>query len=86
MRTDIDDEQLGDESDLQAEHALFLRAFDLIRNDVKPTTWEAFYRVAVEGQETATVAHDLQMQPGAVRVARSRVLRRLRDQLGDLLE
>lgn len=83
---DIDDEQLGDESDLRAEHALFLRAFDLIRNDVKPTTWEAFYRVAVEGQKTATVAHDLQMQPGAVRVARSRVLRRLRDQLGDLLE
>ena len=81
---DLDDEPLNDESDLQAEHALFLRAFELIRNDVKPNTWDAFYRVAVEGQEAATVAHDLGMKPGAVRVARSRVLKRLREQLGDL--
>lgn len=83
---DLDDEPLNDESDLQAEHALFLRAFDLIRNDVKPNTWEAFYRVVVEGQETAIVARDLGMQPGTVRVARSRVLKRLREQLGDLPE
>ncbi len=83
---DLNDDPLSDESDLQAEHALFLRAFQLIRNDVKPHTWEAFYRVVVEGQETAAVAHDLGMQPGAVRVARSRVLKRLREQLGDLPE
>lgn len=82
----LDDEPLEDDSDLQAEHALFLRAFDLIRNDVKPNTWEAFYRVVVEGQETAVVARDLGMQPGTVRVARSRVLKRLREQLGDLPE
>ena len=81
---DLDDEQLYDETDAKAEQALFLRAFELIRKDVKPTTWQAFYRVVVEGQDTADMAAELGMQPGAVRGAKSRVLKRLREQLGDL--
>jgi len=32
------------------------------------------------------VAADLNMTPGAVRVAKSRVLQRLREELGDLIE
>jgi RNA polymerase sigma-70 factor (ECF subfamily) len=39
--------------------------------------------VTIEGRATADVAADLGMQPGAVRVAKSRVLQRLRRELGD---
>jgi RNA polymerase sigma-70 factor (ECF subfamily) len=39
--------------------------------------------VAVDGRAAADVAADLGMQPGAVRVAKSRVLLRLRKELGD---
>lgn len=42
--------------------------------------------VVVEGREASDVAHDLSMRPGTVRVAKSRVLKRLRLEIGDTLE
>jgi RNA polymerase sigma-70 factor, ECF subfamily len=64
---------------------LLHRALALIRNDFEPSTWSAFWQTAVEGRATVDVAADLSMSPGAVRVAKSRVLHRLREDLGDLL-
>ena len=64
---------------------LLRRALDLIRRDFEPRTWSAFWQTAVEGRAAADVAADLNMTPGAVRVAKSRVLQRLRTDLGDLL-
>jgi len=68
-----------------AEGELLHRALELIRGDFEPRTWEAFWQTAVEGRATADVAADLGMTPGAVRVAKSRVLHRLRTDLGELL-
>ena len=81
-------EQLPEESD--AGHArelkgLFRRAVETVRADFENRTWEAFWRVAVEGQQCAEVAAALAMSPDGVRQAKSRVLRRLRDEMGDLL-
>lgn len=67
-------------------HGLFLRACDLIRTDFKETTWKAFWRIVVDGETPKDVAEELSMQPGAVRVAKSRVLQRLRQELGEVLE
>ena len=67
-------------------HGLFLRACDLIRTDFKESTWKAFWRVVVDGETPKDVAEELSMQPGAVRVAKSRVLQRLRQELGEFLE
>jgi RNA polymerase sigma-70 factor (ECF subfamily) len=75
----------GGKSD-EAESGLFGRALDLIRGGFEERTWTAFWRTAVEGQSAADVAADLGMSAGAVRVAKSRVLRRLREELGDLPE
>jgi RNA polymerase sigma-70 factor (ECF subfamily) len=61
-----------------------LRALELIRPQFEPRTWEAFWRVTVEGHTTADVARDQGITPSAVRLAKSRVLRRLREELGDL--
>ncbi|MCY2987638.1 MAG: sigma-70 family RNA polymerase sigma factor [Planctomycetota bacterium] len=61
-----------------------LRALELIRSQFEPRTWEAFWRVTVEGHTTADVAQDQGITPSAVRLAKSRVLRRLREELGDL--
>jgi RNA polymerase sigma-70 factor (ECF subfamily) len=83
---DLDDEPSGDEDDLRAEHAVLLRAIEMIRRDFKPETWQAFWCVVVEGKTTAEASQQLGMRPGTVRVAKSRVLHRLRQQLGDLLE
>jgi len=63
---------------------LFRRALELIRREFEPRTWHAFWRTTVDGRATADVAAELQMSPGAVRVAKSRVLQRLRSELGDV--
>jgi RNA polymerase sigma-70 factor (ECF subfamily) len=39
--------------------------------------------VAIEGRETAEVAAILGMRPGTIRVSKSRILKRLRMELGD---
>src|SRR5262245_59054250 len=48
-------------------------------------TWQAFWRAAVDGQAPAVIAEDLDVTPAAVRKARSRVLHRLRQEVGDLI-
>jgi RNA polymerase sigma-70 factor, ECF subfamily len=73
-------------ADDEEERGLLARALDLVRADFEPRTWAAFWGTAVEGRPPKDVAADLGMSPGAVRVAKSRVLHRLREELGDLLE
>jgi len=63
--------------------AVLRRALDAIRGEFHDQTWQAFWGVVVLDQETADVAAQLHMQPGAVRVCKSRVLARLRRELGD---
>jgi RNA polymerase sigma-70 factor (ECF subfamily) len=63
--------------------ALIARALDQIRPDVEEQTWAAFWNTAVLGHSATEAAADLGMTPMAVRQAKSRVLRRLRKQLGD---
>jgi RNA polymerase sigma-70 factor (ECF subfamily) len=73
-------------ADDEGERSLFARALDLIRGEFAERTWAAFWRTAVEGRAPRDVAAELSMSPGAVRVAKSRVLHRLREELGDLTE
>jgi RNA polymerase sigma-70 factor (ECF subfamily) len=72
-------------ADDDAERALFLRALELIRGEFTEQTWAAFWRTAVESRAAKDVADELAMSPGAVRVAKCRVLHRLRTELGDVM-
>ncbi len=62
---------------------LVLRALESIRDEFHERTWQAFWRTVVEGRTATDVGTDLKMKPGTVRVAKSRVLMRLRRELGD---
>lgn len=73
-----------DPGEAEAMRRLFLRGLDLIRGDFEERTWQAFWRTAVEGRTPREVAAELSTTPGAVRVAKSRVLQRLREELGDV--
>ena len=66
--------------------ALFHRAVRLLRDEFEDRTWQAFWRTAVDDQPAAAVAQELGMTANAVRMAKSRVLHRLRTELGDLVE
>jgi RNA polymerase sigma-70 factor, ECF subfamily len=68
------------------EHQLLHRALANIQNDFEDRTWRAFWRVVVDGQPSPDVAQELGMSQGAVRVAKCRVLHRLRLELGDVPE
>ncbi len=80
------DEEPGDNSDDDGSGQLLLhQALELIRNDFHERTWQAFWRIVVDNCSPAEVAKELDMKPGAVRVAKCRVLQRLRQDLGELL-
>jgi RNA polymerase sigma-70 factor, ECF subfamily len=72
----------------EADHmsALFHRAVGLLRGEFEPRTWQAFWRTTVDAQPAPAVATELSMTSNAVRMAKSRVLRRLREELGDLVQ
>ncbi len=65
--------------------ALYQRALRLVQHQVENQTWTAFWQVTVESRATAEVAADLGITPNAVRLAKSHVLRRLREEMGDLI-
>jgi RNA polymerase sigma-70 factor (ECF subfamily) len=56
----------------------------MIRSEFEGGTWDAFWRTVVEGQAPAHVAEDLKMSVAAVYMAKSRVLRRLRQVMDEL--
>jgi RNA polymerase sigma-70 factor (ECF subfamily) len=64
--------------------SLLARALELIRSEFEERTWQAFWSVVVEERLPADVATALQISVNAVYIARSRILRRLRDELSDL--
>jgi RNA polymerase sigma-70 factor (ECF subfamily) len=65
---------------------LYLRALELVRGEFQERTWQAFWLSAVEGRDPAAVAQELNMTTNNIRQAKSRVLRRLREEVGDLLD
>jgi RNA polymerase sigma-70 factor (ECF subfamily) len=57
-----------------------------VQGDFAPATWQAFSRHALEGEPAARVAEALGLSLNAVLLARSRVLKRLRQELTGLVE
>jgi RNA polymerase sigma-70 factor (ECF subfamily) len=73
---------------LEAEYRRYLvaRALGLMQSDFEPTTWRACWEYVAKDRPAAEVAAELEMSVAAVYIARSRVLRRLRQELQGLLE
>jgi RNA polymerase sigma-70 factor (ECF subfamily) len=68
---------------------LFRWAAGLVEHEFTHTTWSAFWKTAVEGRPPDSVAAELGRSVGAVYIARSRVLARLKkmiEQLGEHAE
>jgi RNA polymerase sigma-70 factor (ECF subfamily) len=73
-----DDEESRNEWDREYDRRLFDWATERIRGEFQVTTWDAFWRTAVEHKSATEVAGALNMTVGAVYVAKSRVLARLK--------
>lgn len=70
-------------SDADWDGEFLRRALDVVRPDFGDRTWQAFWRTVIDGQPPVEVAGELAMSAGAVRVAKCRVLKRLRDVIGE---
>lgn len=65
---------------------LYRRALDLVRGEFEERTWQMFWRTVVDERPAAEVAGQFGVSPAAVRKARSRVLHRLKQEVGDAIE
>lgn len=72
----------------EEEYRQFLvgQALDLMQAEFQPTTWKACWQFVVCGRPAAEVARELGLSENAVYIAKSRVLRRLRQQLQGLID
>jgi RNA polymerase sigma-70 factor (ECF subfamily) len=57
-----------------------------VEGDFAPATWQAFLRHALNGEPAAQVAHALGLSLNSVLLAKSRVLKRLRQELAGLVD
>jgi RNA polymerase sigma-70 factor (ECF subfamily) len=74
------DERSFEAGDVEVEYrrAVFESAAARVKRLVQPATWSAFWETMVVGRSCESVAEDLKMSVGAIYVARSRVVARLR--------
>lgn len=59
---------------------------DRVRPRFEEKTWQAFQRVALDGASVDQAAHELQMSPNAIFIAKSRVMQALRHEGQGLLD
>jgi RNA polymerase sigma-70 factor, ECF subfamily len=62
------------------------RLLELLERDFEPRTWQAFRLVVLEGHSSPEAARVLGMSPVAVRVAKSRILSRFRQEIDGLAD
>ncbi|WP_182868071.1 RNA polymerase sigma factor [Rhodopirellula sp. JC639] len=86
-------EQLADpnslvtaEFDRQHDRSVFRHAANIVKRDVQPGTWQAFQKHAIEGQDAAEVARQLGVSVNVVLLAKSRLTRRIREEIEGLVD
>jgi RNA polymerase sigma-70 factor (ECF subfamily) len=78
------DEPESAEFDRELRRVLFHKAAERVQGEVHAATWQAFWETAILGSSSAEAAQKLGMGVGAVRVAKCRVLGRLRAAVNEL--
>jgi RNA polymerase sigma-70 factor (ECF subfamily) len=76
------DESDGSETwEMEYQRRLASLAMDRVKSEFQENTWKAFWLTAVDNVPVAEVAKQIGMSAGAIYVAKSRVLARLKDEV-----
>ena len=86
IQSDEDADGLDDPEDQTQKQALYGRALAEIRAEFENRTWLIFLAVSIDGKPVAEVANEYGLSPAGVRKIKSRVLHRLRQELGELID
>jgi len=76
---------LAREWDLDHDRHVFQNLLAIVQPDFQATTWEAFRRFALDGLPAVKVAEEMGVTINSVIQSKSRVLKRLREEAGELL-
>src|SRR4051812_15847092 len=77
--------ELAREWDRDHDRHVVEKLLAAVQPDFNPTTWQAFRRFGIDGEPAGKVAGELAISENAVILAKSRVLKRLREEAGGLL-
>jgi RNA polymerase sigma-70 factor (ECF subfamily) len=80
------DDELSRRWDRDHDRHIFHRLLAIVQPDFAATTWEAFRLFALDGLPAAEVAGRLGLSENAVLQAKSRILKRLREEAGEILD
>jgi RNA polymerase sigma-70 factor (ECF subfamily) len=80
------DSGLSREWDREHDQHVIRKVLEYVEPEFKPTTWKAFRRVVLDEAPPEAVAAELGLSINAVLIAKSRVLRRLREEAWGLID
>ncbi len=80
------DSQLTRQWEHEHDRHVFEKLLEVVRPDFAPATWEVFCRFALEGVPVAVVANEFATTEAAVLQAKSRILKRLRQEAEGLID
>lgn len=78
--------ELNEFWDREHDRQILQRLLALLEPEFEATTWQAFRLVAVEGRSHLEAAQHLGLSANAVRIAKSRVLKRMRQEAEGLID
>ena len=81
LDTQPDHSDGADAWETEYQRRLAALAMERVKSEFQENTWRAFWLTAVEGIAVADVARQISISPGAIYVAKSRVLARLKEEV-----
>jgi RNA polymerase sigma-70 factor (ECF subfamily) len=78
--------QLSDQWNREHDEHVRQQLLAIVRMDFKETSWNAFQRFALDGVPAAEVAKELGLSLNAVVLAKSRIMKRLREEARGLMD
>jgi RNA polymerase sigma-70 factor (ECF subfamily) len=81
----VPDRAFSDEENRRYEYELIVWAAEQVRSEFRATSWRAFWATLVEGRSVADVARELQLSPGGIYMARSRVMAKIQSKIREVL-
>jgi RNA polymerase sigma-70 factor (ECF subfamily) len=75
----------GEEEELQISQ-VYRRALDQARGEFEERHWQVFWRTVIEGRTAVSVSAELGLTVGNIRQIKSRILRHIKLEVGDLIE
>jgi RNA polymerase sigma-70 factor (ECF subfamily) len=81
LETHPDPNEGSDEWEMEYQRRLAALAMERVKSEFQENTWQAFWLTAVEGVAATEAGRQIGMSPGAIYVAKSRVLARLKEEV-----